>query len=348
MSQACPADAGVKKSVNPGQLSPELMAKLYKKYLLQAGKLAVSFVIIYYFFSRVDLTVYYRTMLATDLPYFFLGLVFYFLVTILQTRKWQVLADMLGSPFTFTGLLRANALSLFSALFLPGGFLAGEAVKSYRLMRGRNDKMRLSASIILDRLTGIVAFIFIGFLAYLIAGPGDSRITAAYLLFFFAAVLIYLVIISPRAEKFGRGLIERWRRRKAGPEPVSSVETAIRRRPVNRAVAYGMSAQLALTAGLHFFLAAGGIYLDMLDLIWISSLLSVATMLPLTFLGIGFREFSLVFLLGQFSIPTVKSLGVATLILVALLIRGLTGGVWLGWGHYKKRTGRSGRPAPTE
>jgi len=113
-------------------------------------------------------------------------------------------------------------------------------------------------------------------------------------------------------------------------------EKYIKKSYINKAILLGAIFQLAITAGLYFIILSIGLKISFLNLIWINSLVSAATMLPVTILGIGLREVSFVYLFGLFGLSQASSLSAATLTVFILILRGVPGGLIELKDYYRK------------
>ena len=78
---------------------------------------------------------------------------------LVNTAKWNVL---LGGQ-TFVRLLTLTMIGQFYALVLPGQ-LAGEVVKAWKLIGRTGQAATIVASILMDRLTGVVSLLIVGFI----------------------------------------------------------------------------------------------------------------------------------------------------------------------------------------
>ncbi len=296
-----------------------------KKYLFFFSKILFSFLIVLYLFSKIEFSGYWHLLLTVKPNYFLLALVFYFLNLLIFAYKWQLLAKMMDLRIKYLVLFKNNLISLFYTLFLPGGFLSGEAVKCYRITRGRDKKFKLVFSVFLDRLTGLMAFIFTGLACFLISGFNDPQIKMVYFILTALVFLIYLFLVNKRLRRSAAGLINRLNARFKFSF-IAREEKFIQSRGINRALISGVFFQLSISAGVYFLIKSLGQEISLINLIWINSLVSAVTMIPVSFMGIGLRDFSLVYFLGKFGFGTEFSLSVATLVVLILVIRGLPGG----------------------
>lgn len=289
------------------------------------AKIVFSFLVLAYFFSKINLAEYKKILLDANLLFLLAALFFYYFNLIIFTFKWQVLVRMMKLNVGYWILFQNNLISLFYALFLPGGFLSGEAVKCYKISRASNLKTRLIFSVFVDRLTGAFAFIFIGIIFLLISRQFAYNIIIIYSILLLGVLLAYVFLVIKNLRRKIKGLVILLIK-KIKPGLDLDKEKFIQAVDINKAILWGFLFQLALSLGLYFVVRSLGYEVGLFNLIWINSLVSVVTMLPISFLGIGLRDFSLVYFLGKFGLPPEVSLGAATLVVLLLVIRGLPGG----------------------
>ena len=81
---------------------------------------------------------------------------------------------------------------------------------------------------------------------------------------------------------------------------------------------------------LSFFCFAKSLDINLSILVigWIRSAMAIAIMIPLSFAGIGIREGTLVFLLGQYGVMQSDSMALSFLFLFRSLLTSLVGGVF--------------------
>ena len=305
-----------------------------KKYFIIFLKLFFSFSIVYYFFSKIDVSLYFELLKGVNIFFFIIALLIFFAALFVFTLKWKILLKMMAIDYSYWLLFKINLISLFYAAFLPGGFLAGEAVKGYKISKNKNDKTRRVFSIFLDRLTGAISFIFIGALSLTLAGYFKKNILLIYGILLLGALAVYLVIILRKPRKKIKSLLLKLLVKYNFT--FLDKEKYIKKSYINKAILLGAIFQLAITAGLYFIILSLGFRISFLNLIWINSLVSAATMLPITILGIGLREISFVYLFGLFGFLKASSLSVATFVVFILILRGVPGGLIELREYYRK------------
>ena len=89
---------------------------------------------------------------------------------------------------------------------------------------------------------------------------------------------------------------------------------------------YGLVYQLLNSLCIYFLFLSLNLKLTFFDLLWINTLASVVTLIPITILGLGLREGSFLFLLGLIGFTSAQALSLSLLISIIYLMNGLVGG----------------------
>jgi len=107
-------------------------------------------------------------ILSADLRYIVLALIPFGIIHYLLLLRWRVLMSALGLRVPWLNLTRYFFLGLFGNLFLPTA-IGGDVIKTVGLCANAQDKPKIVASVLLDRLSGYAAVVIVCSLA-LMAG----------------------------------------------------------------------------------------------------------------------------------------------------------------------------------
>lgn len=246
--------------------------------------------------------------------------------------RWKLLVP----EVPYFRLLRYSLIGQFYSVVLPGQ-VAGEAVKAWRISRGAIDPARLVASVLIDRVVGLIGLLLVATAGIALSRdefggrllvPMASLATALIVgllalaipsLFGIVSRFIRLVGASkPRLRDLAaKGLLflEAWRDYARAPWRLTL------------SLIFGAIFQL-LGVGIYMVLADSlGIEIDARHWMWIAGVTAIAVLLPLSVGGIGLREGALVALLAQFNVPGESALALSLGIFGMMLLVALAG--WL-------------------
>ena len=246
----------------------------------------------------------------------------------------------------FLRLVRLNLVGTFYSIVLPGQ-VAGEAVKIYRLGSGRRDAEEIAASVILDKINGMIALLALG-----VIGAWQSRIgMPGSLLAMFAGVLVvglvglYSIHFAPvrRSIESILGLVSsRWSWAKPLADRAAlfvHASTRFLARPglMIASVCLGMAYQLVCISVMRIAAPAFGIDIQLADWLWTFAIVSAAVLLPLSVAGIGIREGAYVAVLGLLHVPSANALALSLTVFATQLVAALCGGLTEAAGFLERR-----------
>lgn len=297
--------------------------------LLKAG---VSVALLAVLLSRVDLAAVAAALGRYQPGTLCLGLALTLLGTGISALRWWILLP----EVSYRQLLGYSFIGQFYAFVLPGQ-IAGEAVKAWRVSRGRADGPRIAASVMIDRLVGLNGLLLVG-LAGLAAS--DHAITSRLLLPFAALLLALSLALLlaglPRVARMLSHVLEAVARRFPRMQRLAELAAAFMsawqaycRAPGRLAISLllGVLFQLAVV-GIYYLLATDlSIDLAAADWMWVVGIASIAVLLPVSIAGIGLREGALIGCLAYLSVDGELAIALSIGVLAMMLTSALVGGL---------------------
>jgi len=333
-----------------------------RRRLLNAVKLAVSGAIFYYIFSRY---IRYEDLLAA-LKYVRPDLFVYLLVLSLAGRYLsayqihyyfkKVFASRLGTAFVF----KAQLISSFYGLVLPGD-LAGGVITWYMIADKSGEKAASASVIIFLRMLSIITLI-----AFTAAGLiFEERMLDLNLRMYmtFPAILFLLMFIpfvsfraATAAKRVTRAILLRtplpaWRNKldRLNGRLWDSVIACTRIDPgvMLWTVVLSVLYHLLLILFTYLLMVMVGIHLPFQVSVWLLGVVNLVQMLPVSLMGMGVRDISIIYLLGKYyQVAPESSLILSTFFLGFSLIFVLMGGLAVLMGGTPERAKLSGYPQP--
>ena len=250
---------------------------------------------------------------------------------LVSAARWQAYLKPLGLSLPTPTLFRLYFVGTFFNAFLPTG-VGGDAYKAMRLRRETGMLARAFASVFLDRFAGVIGLALVGFAGVVArVASGDRGRVVGVAAALAGAVLIAATLVLWFGERLagrkrrpaGRFAIRARLRRMlaatatAGRDPEASV----------RGIALGVVFQTLVLA--YHVVIARALRLDVsiAVLACIVVISSLATTIPLTINGLGFREGSYVWALGAYGVGHDAALAFGLLILGVLLASSVVGGI---------------------
>jgi len=299
-----------------------------KKILFNVFKILFTIVLLTLLFIQVNFYQLIDIIEKFPAKYLFLAIIFTFLALLINAIKWHLLLPEYKVPTLFN----LNLLAIFYSLVLPGQFL-GEIAKAYYFGKGRTDAEKIAASIIVDKITGLIGILWVGLLGIYFTNQSLPSI----LNLFFPSLALFLILGLLSAKLFAlpfQAMLYHWfpaRFQRFGQQLENLLNAWLiylhsPKLLFNSILLGGLFQLICVT--IIMTLATGlNISINWIDLCWIFSIVSLAVFLPLTIAGIGIREGAFVGTLGLLNIPLEQGLALSLSVFGLNLLTALIGGL---------------------
>lgn len=226
-----------------------------------------------------------------------LSVCFYWLGQLFSAWKWQLLLSARGVPLSLAQCSRFYVAGMFGNLWLPTN-IGGDGLRAYMVTRARPEVSLAdaAASVLVERLTGFAALLFIAGSGILVgglrSGQGLSIFGSGLLVLVVAAVLWKALgrlsnAANPLARKLGRLR-----------QAVDFYLKPQQRPTLHLALLLSLVFQVSQVLLNIFLAAAVGLDLPWTTYFWLCPLLALSGLLPIGIGGLGVREAAAVALLG--------------------------------------------------
>jgi glycosyltransferase 2 family protein len=257
-----------------------------------------------------------NTLGGTDLAWFVPAVAVSAATVPAMALRWQLLLEAKGVSVPLGWLTRTYFVALFAGQFLPAA-IGGDAVRVVELGRRTGDAPESVASVLIDRLVGLVSLVVLAVVAVLVSGPGRrAGVVAAEGAFGAAAAAALLLLFSSRL----RGTVARWleprasgRRLAAGGRFYEALHAYRDHRATLVAVGLlALAVQAARVVVIWMLARALGLHVPDSVVLLAGPVVFAALALPVSLNGIGVREAVFVYFLhGHATRPEAIALGLA-------------------------------------
>ena len=315
-----------------------------KKNILLSVKIILSGLILVYLFSIIPVSKIWASIQSAEIFLVLIGLALLAPITYLSAFETRYLTRIQGMSLTVFEIIKINLATNFYGLFLPG-ILSGGAIKWYKLSK-HGKKSSAAAVVVFNRFLEILIIVFIGILFSLPAfySSGNRALFVGLVLIFFSMIIIYFLLLN----KSGLDFIEKFILIIPLPDLIKetlekSVNAMRQFQNLNLKDHFEIISLLLLYHGIgviSFFCFAKSLNIDLSIWVlgWIRSAMSIAIMLPLSFVGLGIREGTLVFLLGRYGVVPDVSMALSFLIFFRNILTSLLGGLFEFREYFLKKT----------
>lgn len=149
-----------------------------RKHFVTALKITISLILVYFVFTKINLTDVLAVIKRADSVFLILAILFFVLSKVIAAFRLNLYFHQLNIPLAQKSNLQLYLLGMFYNLFLPGG-IGGDAYKGY-LIRKKFDvaTKRIVAVLVLDRLSGmLLLFVYACILAVMMESGIPARFT---------------------------------------------------------------------------------------------------------------------------------------------------------------------------
>lgn len=325
-----------------------LFAKYYLSYFL---KLFVTFLLLWLLFRRVDFATLFREISGISPAYFLGGVLVLTFGWYLSTIKWQWLLNIFNFNLGIGRLFSYNLISIFYSIALPGGKLAGDAVRAYKIAgnygSGSEAKKQLAIITFLDRGMVLLALVSFASASFIFGLPATSYLgnkkgllaLILFLLMISGCLLLFTGILDFLFKKF---ISLKLPKISSFFSAIFGVLSYVRGDKRSLFFVFLMSLISILVSAFSVYILSLGLKIgvDFWTVAFFNSLAVILISVPITIAGIGLREGGLVYLFFQAGVPLEKAVALSTLNLAMMLVLALAGGIIEFYYQFLKKTMR--------
>jgi uncharacterized protein (TIRG00374 family) len=303
--------------------------------LIIVGKVVLAAALLAFVLSKVNLLEVARRLAGTLSPSLVLASALALIIPCVLACRWWIL----GRPVI--GILDAVAftwIGSFYALILPGA-VSGDIAKGGLLAWRKTDARTaiLPASILADRLVGLaIMLVFFSvssaLVAFTAASPELVRFARPA---FVVGIVMFGVLAAAWTPPFQRLALSAikllpWKSAKSRFQSFVEATFAYSGQPLRIIYAAALSVlSQALSVGMYLaLLSALGVKLGLIPAFALYSIIAVLGLAPVTFAGIGLRDWFSVGFFAAYHLPPETGVAFAWLCLATGVLQAVIGGVW--------------------
>jgi hypothetical protein len=305
-----------------------------RKMFFTLLRLFIASSLLYYLLIiKIPLSEVIAALTAAKVNYIVTTCILSIVIQFVLTYRLKLLTDKQGMSLSFLQLFDINLAAVFYGLFLPGGNLAGGAIRFYKLSKPANKRAQALASIIFDRVVATAALCTTGIMFWLADFSLHADYIALTMILIILALLIFCILLFDRRALLTLEKFLEWINLPIFSKKVNKIAVSFSEyrnlSPSALANILVLSIIAQLLGILIYYLLAKslGINITFITMGWIRSAVIVITMIPISVSGLGVREGTFFFLLKTYGISGEKALALSFLVFsITLLFIGLIGG----------------------
>ena len=302
-----------------------------KNNIKQLFKILISVLLMYLLIRQIDYREFKEVLANVNVLGILIFVISYLFSIILNALKWKVLLPKTELTFLIGLCFRAQ----FYATVLPGQ-LFGEASKVTVWNNRDEDISEIAASVIFDKITGIIGQILIGVLGIYLSSKANI-ISYKWLLIALVGLGVFFIHVSSERHLyiiiknlFGQiGKINKSLGNKLIEFYDAWYHFATKKGVLIRSILWGIFNQTFGIVPIWILSMTMGLKVGFIEYCWIIPLMSVVLLLPVSFAGVGLRDASIASMLSIFNVNKGSSLVITMSMLMAQIVAALIGGLYV-------------------
>jgi uncharacterized membrane protein YbhN (UPF0104 family) len=308
-----------------------------KSKLKTSLKIAMSGLFAGYLAFKVDLAAIAAAVRDVDLSFYLLSTLVAVLSNFFIAAKYYILIKQTPMNHSLLSLVRINFVSRFYALFLPSA-VGREVVRWVKVTRNQEGRASFVTSIIFERLTFLLVLVLCGSIPLLMYRSIPEIVTLRLRLqpwIILALVIVAVLLsfyVSESVRSLAKSIAGRIFNRFSDKFNIGSFIESIalnKMKTAYYAAIIGLSLvwQIFYISRLLALVKAAALPLNLVDILWMGSLVLMLQTLPISFAGIGLREGAYAYLFTLYDLPPEKGVLIGVLFFSQMLIMAFVGGV---------------------
>ncbi len=276
-----------------------------KKKIKVALKIVISIALIYLVLRNIDTSKLFETIKQSNIWWLFVAFIFFNLSKIVSAIRLNWYFKDCGVNLSTKTNLILYYIGMFYNLFLPGG-IGGDGYKIYLLKKRFNTKVsKLLQAILLDRLSGLVALLFLAALLFIFSKYSTLYPILKWLAFA-VTISIYPIFIYLHKRLF-KGFLTY----------------------LSHTTLYGLLVQILQLITAIFIILALKDSVPIVEFLFLFLFSSVVAVLPLTIGGVGAREFTFLYGLKLLSLEPTSGVAFSFIFFLITFISSAIGALFL-------------------
>ena len=307
------------------------MAHKQKHTLIFLLKCTISVSLLFFILTRIDWTKAWATLASTHLEYFGLAMLILAAQFLVSAYKWQLLLRVQSIRKSLQKLHTIYYIGYFFNNLLPTT-IGGDAVRIYRVSHNLESAVGVTASVIVERITGLAAMIIMAVGAFAINVRRHNELSMELLTLVLGLLLVGAITVILAFKYAQNGNPSNNRMLAQIQKTLTKLVGALGAyRGETRTMVHVIMLSFvfhAMLVGLIFSIGrALQLPMDALSLFYIVPIVGLVSMIPISINGLGLREWAYVVLLQQMGLGFEGASLVAFVARILSVVPGAIGGI---------------------
>ncbi len=294
-------------------------------------RLAIAVVLIYFLFQKIDIQPILQNIAKTNINWLLFGFLVAIFAVATSSFRWIFLLRNQGVSLSFWRAFQIYYIGIFFNMFLLGS-IGGDAMRGVYLYKETGKKLDTTTSILVERIMGVVSLIFISLFFYLFKFSFFRNTAIEPILWILYSLFFLVVIFYLISQKFN--FLKLFLERVLGKRFITIEQV------LNSFASTGSNKKLFLLAFLFSVVfnflnilimicvaKSLGIYIPAFLFFVVHPIIILLMFLPISFNGIGVREWAGITFYPLVGILTVDILTVQITQFILVIFNSLFGGL---------------------
>lgn len=310
------ADAPVEVEAAPAMEDPAPAGQANVSWMKFGFRVLLSAGILALLFTQISLSDVLSNLRRVSPAFVLFAWCFYSLCQWVSSYRWQLLLAVKGVHVSLSKLFSYYMIGMFANNFMPGS-LGGDVVKSYHLFRRTKEMEIAVVSVFLERFTGLIGLSIVSIVGLFIGASHlhtplvwGSVVGGVAILVLFVVVLWLLPVFLRRFPWFAR-IVPAKVRGVSGGIYEALVSYRHEMPTVWATIGISVVLQFMFAAYYSFASVAMGIPIPFIYFVLFSPIVTLASLIPFSFGGLGIREAVMVALFSGVGVAKADVLSVS-------------------------------------
>ncbi len=295
----------------------------------------LTIAVLSYVFTIIPFKEVLETLRSASPFHILLALAILLATTLVSAWRLKICTDRQGLSLSVRQITEINFITSFYGLLLPG-VLASGAIRWHKISQVDKKKAGALAAILFSRMNFTMVLVLIGVIC--LASGADNKahpfligllsLLASLFVIYFLAFHPFWLRFPDRLKPGKAGFFSAYLRN--GLDRVLSTMAHYQSLPrISLSLITAFSCLENILGILFMYSLALGLHIDIHLIIvgWVRSLINIATMVPISFSGLGIREGGLIVLLKPYGVSGSEAVALSFLIYLGNLFLGFIGGL---------------------
>ncbi len=287
--------------------------------------------LVFLFVKIVDIETIWESIQNIDIAQFVLAASLFALAIFLLICRWTVLLKALDIKVPFLRVITAYMVGLFCNLFFPSS-IGGDLVRGLDLAKYEKSRLKLFATVVLDRLIGFVSVVMLAFLGLLFSYKRFvNDVIVLYSVGILAVVLCFTLIILFNRGIFSKlaSIFNRFEKVKQGLMNFNEYMIFFRNKRKILAFNLVLSFIIQVLSSVIYYLIGLSLGLDtpLIYYLVLIPIVNTISVLPITIGGLGLRDCSAKFFFEKVGMLASHAVSLSLIWFFFTAVVGLIGGV---------------------